>query len=309
MCHRQRVSKARLGVALLVPVPQATEIDGLRRALDDGALGRIPAHITLVPPVNVREDRLEDALAVLRTAAAATSAITLTLGPVGTFSPVNPVVYLSVGGKAAAVEGLRRLRDAVFTEPLSRSLTWPWVPHVTLADEADPARIAAALTALAGYTVEVTFDRVHLLQEGPGRVWELWADAPFAPPAVVGRGGLPLELHVSDRLDPLALLGGLGSGRPFAITARRDGIVVGTTAGVTHEDGGEAELRWLIVDPAHRRQGIGAHLVAAVSSLAAERGCAVITSEMATTDAVGFFLRRMGWADDDGRLRRALGPS
>ena len=64
--------KHRLGVVLLVPQPAAAEIDGLRRAVGDGALGRVPTHLTLVPPVNVRHDRLADALARLRLAAAAT---------------------------------------------------------------------------------------------------------------------------------------------------------------------------------------------------------------------------------------------
>ena len=58
-------------MALLVPEPVAAEVDGLRRALGDGSLGRIPPHLTLVPPVNVAEDDVPKALSVLRQAAAA----------------------------------------------------------------------------------------------------------------------------------------------------------------------------------------------------------------------------------------------
>ncbi|HVM02638.1 MAG TPA: 2'-5' RNA ligase family protein, partial [Acidimicrobiales bacterium] len=191
--------KARLGVALLLPPAVAAEVDGLRRALGDGALGRIPAHLTLVPPVNVREDRLGDALAVLRSAAAATRPLRLALGPPATFLPDNPVLYLVVGGD---LDGLSALRQAVFADPLARPLTWPWVPHVTVADEAEPGRIAAALEALADYRADVTVERVHLLREGPGRAWAPIADAPLAAAAVVGRGGLPVELVVSERPDP-----------------------------------------------------------------------------------------------------------
>ena len=60
------MARQRLGVALLVPAPVSTEMDGLRRALGDGTLDRIPAHLTLVPPVNVNYADLADALRVLR---------------------------------------------------------------------------------------------------------------------------------------------------------------------------------------------------------------------------------------------------
>src|SRR5687768_11841471 len=94
----------RLGVALLVPPPARDEVDGLRRALGDPALPRIPAHLTLVPPVNVREEAVPDALHVLRDAAADTPAsLRLTLGPPGTFLPDNPVLYLRVGGDLDAL--------------------------------------------------------------------------------------------------------------------------------------------------------------------------------------------------------------
>jgi 2'-5' RNA ligase len=90
------VPKRRLGVVLLVPPPWAAEIDGLRRALGDGALGRIAPHLTLVPPVNVREEDVPAALAVLRSAAAEVDgpSLVVRLGPAATFSPENPVVYL-----------------------------------------------------------------------------------------------------------------------------------------------------------------------------------------------------------------------
>ena len=292
--------KARLGAALLLPPGVAAEVDGLRRALGDGALGRIPAHLTLVPPVNVREDRLGDALAVLRSAAAATRPLSLTLGPPATFLPDNPVLYLAVGGDD---EGLRRLRDAVFADPLARPLTWPWVPHVTVADDADLGRIDAALGALADYRVDVRIDRVHLLREGPGRVWEAVADAPFAPATVVGRGGLPLDLVVSDRVDPeAAALAGRGA--PFCVTARRDGVVVGVATGSTAE--AEAVLDTLVVAEGVRREGVGSHLLAAVVSVAAERGCGAVVACAGPGGPGEAFLRSKGWVADGTRLRRVL---
>lgn len=260
------MGRVRLGVALLVPAPLDGEIDGMRRALGDGTLGRMPAHLTLVPPVNVREDRLSEALAVLRRAAAATRPFTLTLGPPATFLPDNPTLYLSVIGDVQA------LRDRVFVEPLARPLTWPFVPHVTLADEADPVRIAAAVDALADYRVDVTFDRVHLLREGPGRVWSPIADAAFAPPAVIGRGGLPLEITVTDLLDPEART---LAGAPLVVTARTDGAVAGYAEGWCRPPA--AHLATLVVAADQAHLGVARHLVAAFRSEAAERGCDDVT--------------------------------
>jgi 2'-5' RNA ligase/L-amino acid N-acyltransferase YncA len=287
-------------VAILVPPPACHQVDGLRRALGDPSLGRIPAHLTLVPPVNVRADRLADALAVLRRAGAATRPFRLVLGPPASFLPVNPVAYLAVSGDLAA---LQALRDRVFTPPLERPLTWPFVPHVTVADEAEPARIEAALQALADFTVDVPVERVHLLEEGEGRIWRPIADAAFAAPAVVGRGGgMEVELTVTERLDAEAAAfeaeqwaaEPTGEVRiPVAVTARRQGRVVGVAAGRVVEGDQTAHLSTLVVSPEQRGTGVGAHLVAAFLHAAAERGACQAT---ARTKTEGFY-QRLGWVE------------
>lgn len=272
------MARVRVGVALLVPSPFDAEIDGLRRAAGDGALGRVPAHLTVVPPVNVREDRLGEALAVLRRAAAATRPFTVTLGPPATFLPDSPTLHLGVSGAGAAEVTV--LRERVFVEPLARPLTWPFVPHVTLADEAPAVRIGAAVVALAGYRVDVAFDRVHLLREEPGRIWTPVADAAFETPAVIGRGGLPLQLTVSNGLDPEAAA--LGP-HPVVVTARRDGGVAGWAAGWCGD--GEAHLGALVVAPGQSDLDVARHLVGAFRAEAATRGCGRVTLAPALRDA------------------------
>ncbi|MBV8980891.1 MAG: GNAT family N-acetyltransferase [Acidimicrobiia bacterium] len=304
--------KRRLGVALLLPAPFDREVDALRRACDDGALGRIPSHLTLVPPVNVRDDAMTDTLRVLRGAAASVGAFTLQLGPPATFQPDSPTVYLAVSGPG--FEALGRLRGSVFVPPLERPLTWPFVPHVTLADEMAPDRIAAAVAALAGYRATVTFERVHLLEEtktAKGRLWHPIADAPFAPPAVVGRGGIELELTVSERPDPdteafserqwydhgVDVLGpDFPPELPFTIAARRDGDVVAVAEGWTH--GGVAYLRDLIVDRNQRGQGIGSRLLAAFESLAAERDARRLALRTWADSRSYDFYKSRGWVKE-----------
>lgn len=289
-------------MALLVPPPWDREINGLRRALGDGALARMPPHLTLVPPVNVREDRLDDALAVVRRAAAGAAPVTVSLGPPATFLPATPVLYLTVGGLGLA--DVHRLRNAVFAEPLHRPLTYAFAPHVTLADEVSADRIGAAGLALADYAVEVTFDRLHLLEEGPGRVWRPVADAALEAPAVVARGGLELELAVSDQLDVEAAASAQAWSStsdgpvPVAVTARRHGLVVGTVVGFVR--GGVAQLAELAVAPAERRQGVGSHLLARFLAEAAGRGAHLARTTAGPGTAAEAFLLARGWSVGSG---------
>ena len=172
----------------------------MRRALGDPSLGRVPAHLTLVPPVNVRVDQLPAALARVRAAAASQSGpLRLTLGPPATFLPDNPVLYLEVGGD---LEALQALRDHTFVAPLQRTLSWPWIPHVTVSDMAETERIAAALVALDRFAVVATIEHLVLLEEQRGRLWSPIADAALGPPAVIGRGGLAVEITRSRLFDP-----------------------------------------------------------------------------------------------------------
>jgi 2'-5' RNA ligase len=276
------VARRRLGVVLLVPPPVDLEIDALRLGLGDPGRGRIPPHLTLVPPVNVNDDALDAAMAVVRAAAADVEPLDLILGPPATFLPVNPVLYLSVGGD---VDGVVGLRQAVFAPPLSRPVDHPFVPHVTLADGIDTDRAESALVALSSYERAVTAERVDVMEEGPDRVWRSLADVPLGRPAVVGRGGLPVELTVSTAADPAAAL--LLGGRPFTVTARRDGRLLGVATG--EPIGDTAHLHEVAVVAEHRSEGVGARLLAAVESLAAERACTVLVS------ADHPFLGRHGW--------------
>ncbi|HLM64261.1 MAG TPA: GNAT family N-acetyltransferase [Acidimicrobiales bacterium] len=290
----------RLGVALLVPRPAATEVDGLRRALGDGARLRIPAHVTLVPPVNVPEDRLADALAVLRESAGRTGPLRLRFGPAATFHPVTPVVYLQVGGDIA---GVHALRDAVFRPPLERPLTHGFSPHLTVADDMAPERIPAAVAALADFAVDVTIDRVHLLREEAGRLWHPLADAALARPAVLARGGLPLELSVSDRVPPDAEA--LATAAPtggFAVTARRSGELVGLATGAITGDSGRLDR--LVVAGGARREGIGRHLLAAVEDLARTRACSLLHTRAPDDPAATALLAGAGWHPTDPPERR-----
>jgi len=299
------VPRLRLGVVLLIAPPHDREIDGLRRALDDSHIGQVPPHLTLVPPVNVRADDLPAALRVLRSAAASltrSAPLALTLGPPTSFRPATDTLYLAVSGSDEAMAALMRLRDAVFVPPFERRLEWPFVPHVTISEGIDPARIDAAVEILAGYQVGVSIERVHLLHEQRDaegrRGWRPLADAPLAAPAIVGRGGIELELttsqlvapdvsafvieHATDHSEPApevvtgATTSGTGSdgwlpsgAAPLVIAARHRGEIVGMARGWTRDD--EREITWIVVAAERRGQGIARQLRLAFAAAPPQR--------------------------------------
>jgi hypothetical protein len=300
----------------LLDPPVVDAVDGLRRAVGDPSLDRVPAHLTLVPPVNVRSDQLLAALAVLRAAAGQVRPMRLSLGPPATFLPDNPVLYLEVGGD---LDALRTLRDMAFRPPLHRTLSWPWIPHVTLSDMATEERIAAACVALDRFAMVSPIDRVVLLEERSGRSWGPLADVALGRPAVVGRGGLALEITRSRLVDPEVhqMLAGAGvaaaefdgrpegvaipSSAPIVLSARREGQVVGLGVAWRSDAGGQVAV---VVAPPARSQGVGgtvlAQLEAAVRAAAWE--CPVLQAH----GPAAFYQARSSWAVPAGLLRSGL---
>jgi len=168
------MARHRVAVALLVAQPLATELDGLRRALGAAERERVPPHITLVSPLNLRDDGLLAALDRVRSAASAAAPLTVTLGPATTFDPVTPTVHLAVGGDG--LDALLALRSAmVAEEPLARADPHEFTPHVTLARRARGA-------------VPVPADRLwridgFVLVESIGGRYEVLADYSRSAPA------------------------------------------------------------------------------------------------------------------------------
>jgi GNAT superfamily N-acetyltransferase len=228
--------------------------------------------------VNVRD--VEEAIVVLRRAAHQTPPFSIELGPMATFLPHNPVAYLAVGAGAEAVHALR---DRVFHPPLERDLSWPFVPHVTVADGIDPERIAAAPAVLGEFRRPVALRSVTLLTE-EGHRWRPVTTVPLGSPAVIGRGGLPLEIEVLD--DPPTVV----------VSARRDGEVVAGASGWRHGD--RAWLATLDVREHRRRDGIGSHVLAAFESWAAQHDAVALEVDpaLALDDTAVAFLTARGWA-------------
>lgn len=306
-------------MVLLVPDPVRREIDGLRRALGSSMLGLVPPHLTLVPPLNVREDDLDAGLAALRAVGERTLPFDLRLGPPTSFHPVTPTLYLAVGGD---VDAVHRLRDDVFTRPFARELAHAFVPHVTLVEEVPVDRIAAATEMMRSYSVDVAIDRLHVLEEtklGDGRrAWEPIVDVPFRPRVVLSRGGLELEITTTELVAPdaAAAMAGVLAGDPvdaehrpgwgLVVTGRREGQPVGLASGWTLGHAGYLDV--VAVTNAVRREGVGSHLVAHFEAECAARGCLEVIGSAPDEPAILALLARRGWARRTERGRRSDEP-
>ena len=153
------------------------------------------------------------------------------------------------------------------------------MPHVTLAQELSPPEGIEATSAAAGRLVRIRHPqpRPTCCASEPDRVWVPLADAGLGTAAVIGRGGIEIELTVTARPDPEAAalldIESTADGRPWAVTARIGSRVVGTAWGWS--SGSVAIVADLAVASAHRGQGVGRKLLAAVESDAVIRRCDV----------------------------------
>lgn len=156
-----------IGVAIAVPEPWASELQGYRASFGDPLAEAIPAHVTLVPPT-VLTDSLEKVERHLADVAAATPAFSLHLRGTATFRPTSPVVFISL---AEGISSCELLAAAIRQGPLAQDLAFPYHPHVTVAHDIDEEALDGAFARLADYSCEFDVTAFHLYVHGDDGVW------------------------------------------------------------------------------------------------------------------------------------------
>ncbi len=283
-------SKHRLGVVLLLPRHISTEVDGLRRALGVSPIERVPPHITLVPPVNVAEDELDRSVALVRQVATQQAArLHVVVGPVATFHPITPVIYLRVDGPG--LEAIRAMRDALDTGPLAHERAHDFIPHVTLNDLATPEQITGGLAALGHFIEPVVLDGLTLLEQGDDKVWRPIGDAPFGNDAATRTLGADrITLAINEHQSEAASR--IGRYRSLIVEAFVDDRTVGIARGRVAE-GDVAWLDELVIVGEQRGAGVGGALARAFVEAARGRGATELRSARGAT--IAGFLVRMGF--------------
>lgn len=170
------VPRRRLSVALLFEPDVVLELNAIRSAVGSPSLGQIPPHITLISPINVPASELQAVVDLVGQSAAGVRSFRARIGPVETFSPVTPVLYMGV---ACPDREIHRLHERLLNGPLQRTPTHPFVPHVTIHESMDEALLAAALLVLKSFSRVVSFTGIDLLEQESDQVWRTHTHAPF----------------------------------------------------------------------------------------------------------------------------------
>lgn len=160
--------QVRIGIAIEVPEPFATQLQAARARFGDPLAGSIPPHVTLLGPTVLDPSELVEARAHLASVAGRSAPFRIHLRGSATFRPVSPVVFVQV------VEGIaecEHLESAIRTGPLAQELRFNYHPHVTVAHEVPDAALDAAFDEMAGFEAIFDVSSVSLYEHGDDGVW------------------------------------------------------------------------------------------------------------------------------------------
>ena len=163
-----------------LPEPLAGFVDNLRRELAPDCISK--AHVTILPPRPLACSR-ETAWKQLREHMQGIEPFRVELQEVKRF-PDSDVIYISIGEGYQDLEWLHSKLDHghfKFCEP------WFYHPHITLARQLDPARVAAGFDLATRrwsefkHTRSFTLDHVTLVQNIVEDVWKDLEDYDMQP--------------------------------------------------------------------------------------------------------------------------------
>jgi 2'-5' RNA ligase len=157
-----------IGVAIAVPDPWGSQLQGYRTDLGDDRAGGIPTHVTLAPPFAVDRDAVTLVERHLAEVSAGAGPFRIHLRGTGTFRPVSPVVFVTVVEGISACE---QLAAGVQRGPLETDLVFPYHPHVTVAHHLVDEVLDRAFEELSGFECDFVVDRFSLYVHDPDVGW------------------------------------------------------------------------------------------------------------------------------------------
>jgi 2'-5' RNA ligase len=164
-----------IGVVVAVPSPYCEEIDAARGRYEPAA-SDLPAHVTILAPIDVDAEAMPAVEAHLAHVASATRPFRLTLRGTGTFRPISPVVFVAVDEGASECE---QLESRVRSGDMAVETRFPYHPHVTVAHDVPDPVLDRASADLAGFEAAIDVDSIGLYEYQDGR-WHVVREFPFA---------------------------------------------------------------------------------------------------------------------------------
>jgi 2'-5' RNA ligase len=129
----------RYALVAYLKSPAGEFVENLRRELHPD-LPHMAAHLTILPPRPLRGSE-NSALQVLERICGEEGPFEVSLGPVETFIPVTPTVFIRIDGAAPHMSELHRKLN---TGELQFKEEWPYIPHLTIVKMGSEAPAQAA---------------------------------------------------------------------------------------------------------------------------------------------------------------------
>ncbi|MBK9738062.1 MAG: 2'-5' RNA ligase family protein [Actinobacteria bacterium] len=135
----------------------------------------MPAHVTILAPIEVDAAAMPAVVGHLASVAATVRPFRLVLRGVGTFRPTSRVVFVAVGEGGVQCE---RLEKQVRSGDMAVETRYPYHPHVTIAHDVPDAVLDAALADLEDFAAEYDVDSMGLYENVDG-AWRLIEEFDF----------------------------------------------------------------------------------------------------------------------------------
>ncbi|GIG26065.1 2'-5' RNA ligase family protein [Cellulomonas denverensis] len=160
----------RIGVAVGIPEPWATQLHDARARVGDPAADLIAPHITLLGPTTVHRDELAQVHRHLAAITAEHPPFRVHLRGTASFRPVSPVVFVQVVEGIGPCETLeRRIRSGL----LAQELRFHYHPHVTIAHEVPDDALDRAFEDLRDFDACFLVESIQVYQHGDDGQWRV----------------------------------------------------------------------------------------------------------------------------------------
>ena len=168
-----------LGIVVPVPEPWAQLLVEWRAKVGDPQASLVPPHVTLLPPTEVAVVDRPAISRHLEEVAAAHAPFDMHLFGTGTFTPVSAVVFVAV---ARGIGNCELIATDVRRGPLSRELSFPYHPHVTVAHDVPGDMLESAYAGLSDLSAEFRVDSFTEFEQTPGGAWAVAREYPLTGP-------------------------------------------------------------------------------------------------------------------------------